>query len=177
MKRIEVNRKVGPGRVRVSRTGGANVSVQPAKGVTLNTAHGLRVAHSWSGVQLALQGKRVILRGRWAAGDGKTHLNLSKSGVSVSHKTSVGTLNIIRPNRSSVSVGGIQMRGKNAAAINAISLIFEVAWSLLVVACKILGYLLNLAWALAALLLSSLRMALAWAAHKWRTRNTTKPRK
>ena len=178
MKRIEVNRKVGPGRVRVSRTGGANVSVQPAKGVTLNTAHGLRVARSWSGVQLALQGKRVILRGRWTAGDGKTNLNLSKSGVSVSHKTAAGTLNITHPKRSSASIGGIQVRGKDAAIINAISIAFELAATLLITACKILGYLLNLAWALTALLLSSLRLALAWTANKWRNRHygrITKP--
>jgi hypothetical protein len=65
------------------------------------------------------------LRGRY--GKGPTKLNLSKSGVSVSTKNALGTFNWIKPNRSSVKLGGVQIRGKNAATIQMIYAMFALA--------------------------------------------------
>ena len=94
MKRIEINKKVGKGRVRVSRTSEPNVSTSPAKGVTLNSAHGVRLSKSWGGVQTAFQNSRFILRGRWSTKT-DTNVNLSKSGLSISQKTNFGMLSTI----------------------------------------------------------------------------------
>jgi hypothetical protein len=65
------------------------------------------------------------LRGRY--GKGPTKLNLSKSGVSVSAKNEFGAFGWIKPNRSSVKLGGVQIRGKNAAIIQMIYAVFPLA--------------------------------------------------
>ena len=130
MKRIEINKKVGKGRVRVSRTSTPNVSTSPAKGVTLNSAHGIRLSKSWGGVQTAFQNKRFILRGRWST-QTDTNVNLSKSGLSLSQKTNFGTLNLTNPNRSSASIFGINFRGKKAAQTVAILTLLEFLLKLL----------------------------------------------
>ena len=154
MKRIEINKRIGPARLRVSRTSAPNVSVNPARGVTLNSAHGVRLSRSWQGFTLALQNKRVILRGRWSHKASGINLNLSKSGVSVSKRTALGTFNFSHPNRSSVKVAGIQLRGKNAAIIAGVSLLFEFALAV--------GKLL--VWALDWLLKMVVWPVLRWAA-------------
>ena len=154
MKRIEINKRIGPARLRVSRTSAPNVSVNPARGVTLNSAHGVRLSRSWRGFNLALQNKRVILRGRWSHKASGINLNLSKSGVSVSKRTALGTFNFSHPNRSSVKVAGIQLRGKNAAIIAGVSLLFEFALAV--------GKLL--VWALDWLLKMVVWPVLRWAA-------------
>ena len=167
IKRIEINKRIGPARLRVSRTNAPNVSVNPARGVTLNSAHGLRLSRGWRGFNLALQNKRVILRGRWSDKASGMNLNLSKSGVSVSKRTALGTFNFVRPNRSSVRVAGIQLRGKNAAIIAGVSLLFEfalaigklLAW-LLAAAWPVLCYAANLLQALVVLLGAALAFAL-----------------
>ena len=159
IKRLEINKRVGPARVRVSRTSAPNVAVSPARGVTLNSAHGLRLSRGWRGFNLALQNKRVILRGRWSDRASGLNMNMSKSGVSVSKRTALGTFNFVRPNRSSASFAGIQLRGKNAAIIAGVSLLLELAVAafqfltrLLVAAVPVLLYAANLLWALAVLL-------------------------
>ena len=159
IKRLEINKRVGPARVRVSRTSAPNVAVSPAQGVTLNSAHGLRLSRGWRGFNLALQNKRVILRGRWSDRASGLNMNMSKSGVSVSKRTALGTFNFVRPNRSSASFAGIQLRGKNAAIIAGVSLLLELAVAafqflarLLVAAVPVLLYAANLLWALAVLL-------------------------
>lgn len=130
MKRIEINKKVGKGRVRVSRTSSPNVSTSPVKGVTLNSAHGIRLSKSWGGVQAAFQNKRFILRGRWSTKT-NTNVNLSKSGLSLSQKTNFGTLNLTNPNRSSASILGINFRGKKAAQTVAILTLLEFIFKIL----------------------------------------------
>ena len=127
LKRIEINEKIGPGRIRASRTGGASASVSPAKGITLNTKHGARVSKTYKGLTLGMQNFNSVVRGRWSSKDDKLNLNLSKSGFSVSAKNSLGTFNFKNPNRSSATFAGIQVRGKNAAWIAGIGLVIDIA--------------------------------------------------
>ena len=162
MKRIQIDKKVGPARVRVSRTGGPNVSAAPAKGVTLNSAHGLRLSKSWNGLQLALQNDNTRVRGRWSS-KGGTNVNLSKSGLSLSQKTSFGTMNITNPNRSSVNVAGINMRGKKASQTLALMLVFQALVGLVAFVVPILFkaafYLLRVCWHLVLVLGSTVLYA------------------
>ena len=144
MKRIEINKRIGPARLRVSRTSAPNVSVNPARGVTLNSAHGVRLSRSWQGFNLALQNKRVILRGRWSHKASGINLNLSKSGVSVSKRTALGTFNFSHPKRSSVKVAGIQIRGMDAAIINGIALLLQLALVVGELLVRALAWLLNM---------------------------------
>lgn len=114
-KRIEHRGK----NLRVSRTGGVALRAQTklaGLNVTANTKHGLRVSSRVAkNTQVALQNGRLVLRGRY--GRGPTRLNLSKSGVTVSTRNSLGTFNWVKPNRSSVKIAGVQLRGKKAANI------------------------------------------------------------
>jgi hypothetical protein len=124
LKRIEYRGR----HLRASRTGGVALRAQTkAAGINLtaNTAHGARVSTRLAkGTQGAFQNGRFILRGRY--GDGPTKLNLSKSGVSVSSKTDIGTINWFKPGYSSVKIGGVQVRGKNAVYLHLIIGIIQV---------------------------------------------------
>ena len=159
MKRIELNKKIGKKtRVRVSRTGGASISTQPVKGLTLNTKHGLRVAKSYKGLQLALQGKSFRVRGRYQS-KGGTALNVSKSGFSISQKVPFGTLNLTNPKRSSVNIGGLNLRGKNALpfvmiglAMQILAVLLPIVWAILKVLWWCIEYVLRIAYALVAYL-------------------------
>jgi len=141
--------------LRASRTGGVALRAQAkAAGVNLtaNTSRGARVSTSaGKGTQVALQNGRFILRGRY--GSGPLRFNLSKSGVSLSAKTPVGSFNFTKPNRSSVKIAGIQLRGQKAAYLQAaylaIGLFFQLA-KLAVLALMVVAQLLL--WALRALL-------------------------
>ena len=151
MKRIGINKKLGKGRVRVSRTSTPNISETPAEGVTINSAHGLRLSRSWGGLQAALQNSTFILKGRWAS-KSDTNLNLSKSGLSVSQRTSFGTLNITNPNRSSANIFGVNLRGKKAAKIVGVLALIEFAvratlaiFSLTLIIVRLAIYLIYLA--------------------------------
>ena len=128
-KRIEVNQKIGKKtRLRASRTGGVSISTQPAvKGVTVNSKHGLRIAKSVGGVQLASQNGRLSIRGRKKLGKRGTSLNLSKSGLSLSQKFSIGTLNLMNPKRSSANIAGMNFRGKNALLLLFIASIVQLS--------------------------------------------------
>ena len=152
MKRIEINKKVGKGRVRVSRTSEPNLSTSPVKGVTINSAHGVRLSKSWGGVQTAFQNSRFILRGRWTSKT-ETNVNLSKSGLSLSQKTNFGTLNLTNPNRSSASILGINFRGKKAAQtvaiLTLIEFLFKSIWlvlSLVPIVLRLIAISINLAF-------------------------------
>ena len=111
--------------LRASRTGGVALRAHvKAAGinVTGNTSHGLRVSTRLAkNTQIAMQNGRFVLRGRY--GSDAARLNLSKSGVSVSSKTGVGTVNWVRPGRSSAKFAGVQLRGQKAAAINGVYLV------------------------------------------------------
>jgi hypothetical protein len=115
LQRIEYRGKY----LRVSRSGGIALRAQTkAAGInfTANSAHGLRASTRVAkGTQVAFQNGRFVLRGRY--GEGPTKLNLSKSGVSVSTKTEIGTVNWFKPRYSSAKIGGIHVRGKNAAPL------------------------------------------------------------
>ena len=82
-KRIEINEETSGVRLRASRTGGVNLSTAPAKGITLNTKHGARVSKTYNGLTLGFQNLDSVVRGRWNIG--KTNINLSKSGLSLSN--------------------------------------------------------------------------------------------
>lgn len=114
-KRIE---HTGP-YLRASRTGGVALRAQGRVGainVTGNTRHGLRVSTRLAkGTQVGFQNGRFILRGRYGSDAAK--LNVSKSGFSISTKTPIGAVNWIRPGSSSAKIAGIQVRGRNALAL------------------------------------------------------------
>jgi len=129
LKRIEYRGKY----LRASRTGGVVLRAQArASGInfTANTNRGTRVSTRIAkGTQAAFQNGRFVLRGRY--GEGPTKLNLSKSGVSVSSKTKIGTVNWFKPRYSSVKIGGVQVRGKKAAYIQLIFALLQLAAYLL----------------------------------------------
>ncbi|NLY12440.1 MAG: DNA-binding protein [Gammaproteobacteria bacterium] len=131
--------------LRISRTGGVALRMQvKAAGltVTANSKHGLRIsAPVGKGTQVALQNGRLVLRGRY--GRGPMRLNLSKSGVSVSARNSLGTFNLIRPNRSSVKIAGVQLRGKKAANIQMIFMVGVLLVSVLQTSALLLGCILR----------------------------------
>jgi len=124
LKRIEYRGKY----LRASRTGGLALRAQTKlSGVhlTANSKHGLRASTRVAkGTQVAFQNGRFILRGRY--GRGPTKLNLSKSGVSVSSKTEIGTINWFKPRYSSAKIAGIQVRGKNALYLHALLLLIQI---------------------------------------------------
>ncbi|WP_018948472.1 hypothetical protein [Thioalkalivibrio sp. ALMg11] len=115
--------------LRASRTGGLSLRAQTrAAGVNLtgNTRHGVRVSTRLAkNTQVAFQNGRFILRGRYGSDAAK--FNLSKSGVTVSTKTPIGSFNWIRPGRSSAKIAGVQLRGHNAAAIQGLYGLFAAA--------------------------------------------------
>jgi len=152
LKRIEINEKVGPGRVRVSRTGGVSASVSPLKGFTLNTKHGARVSKTYKGLTLGLQNFNSVVRGRWSTKKEGLNVNLSKSGLSVSAKNSLGTFNLKNPNRSSATFAGVQIRGKNAAWIAGFGFILDLTIKILKISIVILQRVtLIAAWAIVTL--------------------------
>lgn len=131
LKRIEYRGKY----LRASRTGGIALRAQTKlSGVhlTANSKHGLRASTRVAkGTQVAFQNGRFILRGRY--GEGPTKLNLSKSGVSVSSKTEIGTINWFKPRYSSAKIAGIQVRGKNALYLHALLALIQLLVALTLV--------------------------------------------
>jgi hypothetical protein len=144
MKRIQINKKFGKGRVRVSRTSAPNVSFAPRRGFTLNSSHGIRLSKSFKGVQLAFQNTNFILRGRRSS-KGGTNVNLSKSGVSLSQRTKFGTFNLINPNRSSANLLGMNIRGKKAANALAALVVLEGVFKMLLFAFRSIPTVIRLA--------------------------------
>ena len=112
--------------IRASRTGGIALRAEKKFGpanLTANTSKGLRVnsriAH---GLRVALQNGHFRLIGRWHAGP--LGINLSKRGVSASVKNKAGTFNLLKPNYSSFKIAGLQLRGRNAANLQLVYLLF-----------------------------------------------------
>jgi len=135
LKRIEYRGKY----LRASRTGGVALRAQgKAAGInlTVNSKNGMRVSKRIAkGTNVGLQKGRFVLRGRY--GKGPTKLNLSKSGVSVSSKTSVGTINWFKPKSSSAKIGGIQFRGDNALIIQFVAALFQIFYNLINITLKV----------------------------------------
>ena len=105
--------------VRVSRTGGVAVTKTFKKdgvGATLNTKHGIRLhKRLFKGARMGFQNGNFQFIGRYNSGP--FNFNVSKTGVSSSIKNKRGAYNFFKPNYSSFKLGGIQVRGKNAATL------------------------------------------------------------
>jgi len=125
-KRIEIDEKLGPVRVKASRTGGASVSTSPFRGLTLNSQHGVRVSKTFKGLTLGFQNSTSVVRGRWSVGG--MNINLSKSGFSLSAKNPFGTINLTNPKRSSGSVLGVQVRGSAGLFIASMGAFFYLSF-------------------------------------------------
>lgn len=140
-KRIEHRSK----NLRISRTGGVALRQQAKVAgltITANSNHGMRLSKQvGKGTQVALQNGRFVLRGRY--GRGPMHLNLSKSGVSVSARNPLGTFNLTKPNRSSVKIAGVQLRGKKAANIQTIFILGMLLLPILQGLAQLLGFILQ----------------------------------
>lgn len=159
--------------LRASRTGGIALRAQAkAAGLTLtaNTTQGFRVSGTpLKNTQLAMQNGRFILRGRY--GRGPARLNLSKSGVTFSTRNQLGTFNWVKPNRSSAKLAGVQVRGKNAAALQIIylfvMLLAALAKGALLFLQALAGLMIGLAGLLYRLILAT-PYALQVATRRWR---------
>lgn len=129
--------------LRASRTGGVALREQIRAGglsLTANTQRGARVSMTPArNTQVAFQNSRFVLRGRYGKGPAK--LNLSKSGISLSARMGLGTINITNPGRSSAKIGGVQMRGQKAAAINAVVALFQMLIVVIRLAITLIVYL------------------------------------
>jgi len=144
--------------LRVSRTGGVALRASAKAGGitwTANSSHGVRASTRVAkGTNVFFQNGHFRLRGRY--GKGPTKLNLSKSGVTVSTKNSLGTFNWVKPGRSSAKFGGIQVRGRKAVylhlvlfAVQLVLWLLQAAVFLLVVVFRgglVLAGLLGQAW-------------------------------
>ena len=108
--------------VRFSRTGGVSATKTfkgDGVGVTVNTKHGLRLHKKlFKGARMGFQNGNFQFIGRYNSGP--FNFNISKNGVSTSLKNKRGSYNIFKPNYSSFKLGGIQVRGKNAATFQII---------------------------------------------------------
>jgi len=130
--------------LRASRTGGVALREQIRAGglsLTANTQRGTRVSMTAArNTQVAFQNSRFVLRGRY--GKGPVKLNLSKSGLSLSGRMGLGTVNITNPGRSSAKIAGVQMRGQKAAAINAVVALFQMLVMLVRLTITVLVFLI-----------------------------------
>ena len=165
LKRIEYRGKY----LRASRTGGVALRAQgKAAGInfTVNSKHGTRVSKRIAkGTNVGFQNGRFVLRGRY--GKGPTKLNLSKSGVSVSSKTSVGTINWFKPKYSSAKIGGIQFRGDNALIIQGVVALFQIFYFFMTLTFKIGFWLLKTTfWLLKALFEAIILMFTKFKEHR-----------
>lgn len=134
--------------LRISRTGGVAVREQirvAGVNLTANSKHGVRVSSRIAkGTNAGFQNGSFRLRGRY--GKGPTKLNLSKSGISASTKNAIGTFNWLKPNRSSVKIMGVQVRGKNAATIQMVYMVFALAAYAVQVAVVVAVFLAQMVW-------------------------------
>jgi hypothetical protein len=84
-------------------------------GATLNSKHGLRLhTRLFQGARMGLQNGNFQCIGSYHSG--AFNFNISKRGVSSALQNKRGAYNLFKPNYSSFKFGGIQLRGKNAAA-------------------------------------------------------------
>jgi hypothetical protein len=117
-KRIEYRGK----NIRVSRTGGVSATKTfsgDGYGATINTKHGIRFhKRLFKGARMGFQNGNFQFIGRYNSGP--FNFNISKNGFSTSLKNERGSYNIFKPNYSSFKLGGVQLRGKNAATFQLI---------------------------------------------------------
>ncbi|UAM99372.1 hypothetical protein K8354_06045 [Polaribacter litorisediminis] len=121
-KRIEFRDK----NIRVSRTGGVAATKTVSKdgySATINTNHGVRLhKRLFKGARMGFQNGNFQFIGRYHSGP--LNFNISKNGVSTSVKNKRGAYNVLKPNYSSFKLGGVQVRGKNAAILQISYIIF-----------------------------------------------------
>jgi hypothetical protein len=136
--------------LRISRTGGIAVREQikvAGLSLTANSRHGVRATTRIAkGTNAGFQNGNFRLRGRY--GKGPTKLNLSKSGITASTRTAIGTFNWMKPNRSSVKIGGVQIRGKNAAAFQMVYAVFALSVLAVKAAVVVVVFLVQMLWIL-----------------------------
>lgn len=134
--RLQIRLKIGKvANILLSRTSGVAASLTVLKGITVNSKHGWRISKSFKGLNLAFQNKGIYLRGRWSSRSGY-NLNLSKKGFSASKsfgKGSVvfGTYNFFNPKKSSLTIFGIQKRGKSVQTLAGLLAFTEIIWNLI----------------------------------------------
>lgn len=130
--------------IRASRTGGVAARAEKKLGrvnATINTSRGLRLSTRLTrGARIGFQNGRAQFIGRWRSGP--VALNMSKTGVSASIKNKAGTFNFMKPRYSSFKFGGIQIRGKNAAAAQLVFMTLSLAWQGLIQLTQITVWLL-----------------------------------
>jgi hypothetical protein len=123
-KRIELRDK----NIRVSRTGGAAATKTVSKdghSATINTNHGIRLhKRLFKGARMGFQNGNFQFIGRYNSGP--LNFNISKTGVSTSVKNKRGSYNLAKPNYSSFKLAGVQVRGKNAAILQLVYIIFTL---------------------------------------------------
>lgn len=128
-KRIEYRGK----NLRVSRTSGVSATKTIAKdgyGATVNTNHGVRLhKRLFKGAREGLQNGNFQFIGRY--NNGPFNFNVSKSGVSTSIKNKRGSYNLFKPNYSSFKMAGVQLRGKNAAILQLVFMLFQLSINLI----------------------------------------------
>jgi len=111
--------------IRVSRTGGVSATKTfkgDGYGATINTNHGLRLhKRLFRGARMGFQNGNFQFIGRYNSGP--FNFNVSKNGFSTSLKNKRGSYNILKPNYSSFKLGGVQVRGKNAATLQMIYMV------------------------------------------------------
>jgi hypothetical protein len=117
--------------------------------------------------QVALQNGRFVLRGRY--GSGPLRLNLSKSGLSLSSRNALGSINWTNPLRSSAKVAGVQFRGRTAAAMQAVYGVFALLLLLVQVAFVVGLFALRVVLFLGALVLRVGASVPVWV-REWRRR-------
>ena len=114
--------------IRVSRTGGVSATKTVSKdgyGATVNTNHGVRLhKRLFKGARAGFQNGNFQFIGRYNSGP--FNFNVSKSGVSTSIKNKRGSYNLFKPNYSSFKMGGVQLRGKNAATLQLIFMLVQL---------------------------------------------------
>ena len=119
--------------IRVSRTGGVSARKNISKdgyGATVNTNHGIRLhKRLFRGARVGLQNGNFQFIGRYKSGP--FNFNVSKSGVSTSIKNKRGSYNLFKPNYSSFKMGGVQLRGKNAAILQLVFMLFQLSINLI----------------------------------------------
>jgi hypothetical protein len=140
-KRIEYRGK----NLRVSRTGGVAGRQKISKdgyGATINTNRGVRLhKRLFRGARVGLQNGNFQFIGRY--NNGPFNFNVSKSGVSTSIKNKRGSYNLFKPNYSSFKMAGVQLRGKNAAILQIVFMLFQLTINLV----KLLWYItVNVFW-------------------------------
>ena len=128
--------------VRVSRTGGVSATKTfkgDGVGATINTKHGLRLhKRLFKGARMGFQNGNFQFIGRYNSGP--FNFNISKNGFSTSLKNKRGSYNILKPNYSSFKLGGVQVRGKNAAT-------FQMIYMLVILLVKLFWHIfISILW-------------------------------